>query len=107
MTVVSAVVSVSCNLSLLKMDGGRGVAWPCGWGWAEGWCKENKGSPRKNCRDRERETERKEREAPLQLLCTGGGSPSLLFLHSLHAAARLSAYNPLSLNQLPDFRLNA
>lgn len=73
-------------------DGGRGAVWPCrqrdGWrkGWAEGWCRENKGSPRKTA-----ETERKEkpREAPLQLLCTGGGSPLLVFLCSLHAAARL------------------
>lgn len=63
-------------------------------GWAEGWCRENKGCPGKNCRDRQTERKEKPREAPLQLLCTGGGgggrgSPLLFLLSSLHAAAYL------------------
>lgn len=44
------------------------------WRGAESWRSKNKGSPRKGT---EREKKEKPREAPLQLLCTGGGSPLL------------------------------
>lgn len=46
------------------------------WRGAEYWRSKNKGSPRKGT-EREREEKEKPREAPLQLLCTGGGSPLL------------------------------
>lgn len=103
---------ISCSLQGCRgCWSGVGVAWPYkhrdGWrkDCANGRCRENKGSPRKTCRERERERG-KAQGSPAAAGVHRRRIPTvLLLLHSLHAAARPSEPSPSEQLQ-PDFRLH-